>query len=877
MCASGNNRDASKLHFRRVKEAGITFFVYSAFLEDQNVRIVAIKKRGLTLQSLFCVFGKSTEKGFGDLITDSNVPVVKAFIRDLKDDHGLEFTAAYITCSLPRSTGKVAASYSDDSTLHLPPTVGLVISDKFPLNAVVELPLLVPYGRCFHEKVTAPAAESSKSIASENCRDPQHEVEFTECLPALHSKFSDAAQVVEKIEMSRLLGVRRVVFYNNSISDNVDAVLRMYIKDWAEGRESLEVVVLPWKLPSAISLDKIHNYGQMAAINDCLHRYRESSKFMTFTNVDEHIIPRSHKTWSQFINHLQSSSPGQSGFLFRTKIFRQGWTQPDQAFMGTADTYRSSILSYTERENYTFRPRVRSKMIVDPKKVEEMGVYFAWRMSGKAYIVPEIDGLVHSYRKALPKDQFTEDEWQRLSALVTDLNVVETFGEKLAARLKEVWTKLSDRLKPSPVNSLPESHHKYKVLEGIGSIMLVYSAIWEGSAVRIVAIKKLNEKISNLMCVFCESMGQNSSNTVKATVKDLPEHHNTKHTAAVITCPIPREDKDKIPAWIGLFDDRDASSQPKVILPIEALYTQNQREQTNKSVTINRTAGERTKVEFTLCIPAMVNYQNAAQLVEKIEMSRLLGVRRVVFYNNSIGNNVDAVLRMYIKDWAEGRESLEVVVYPWQLPPIIQDGYEKPLDIHYYGQMASIDHCLHRYRRFTSYTIFSDLDEFIIPLRHNNLSQLISERKRINILYSGFMFQSTVFSQNRPSPGKGFEAEARRYGSAVLGLTSRDDYFFPAQIRSKVIVDPSKVEEMGIHFIWKGSGLTENVPVEQGIVGHYRTPLNPCAKQVNDARVVEKFGPKLVARFKRVWSRLHGVSLGLKPFEQMAMNCSLPE
>ncbi|GFO18183.1 upf0392 protein f13g3.3-like isoform x1 [Plakobranchus ocellatus] len=869
--ASENDSNARKQDFRPVKEASTSLFVYSAFLEVQNVIIIAIKERGLTLQSLFCVFGKFEGKGSSDLVSANQMLVVKASVRDLNDDHGLEFTAAYITCPLPRSPAEgshLAASYSDDSTLHLPPTVGLAISDKFPLNAVVELPLLVPNGRCFHEKVTPTAAESSKSIASENCRDPQHEVEFTECLPALHSKFSDAAQVVEKIEMSRLLGVRRVVFYNNSISDNVDAVLRMYIKDWAEGRESLEVVVLPWKLPSAVSLGKIHNFGQMAAINDCLHRYRERSKFMTFASLNEHIIPRSHKTWSQFINHVQSSSPGQSGLLFTTTIFRQKWTQPAQACRGVADMYRSNILSYTQRGNNIFRPRVSSKMIVDPKKVEEMGVNFAWRMSGKTYTVPETDGLVHSYRKALPKDQFTEDEWQRLSTPVTDLYVVETFDEKLAARLKEVWAKLSDGSKPSLMSSLPESDHNFKVLEGIGSIMLVYSAIWEGSAVRIVAIKKLGERITNLMCVFCELLGQNSSNTVKATVKDLPEHHNTEHTAAVITCPISREDKDKVPAWIGLFDDRDASSQPKVILPIEALYTQNQREQTNETVTINRTAGERTKVEFTLCIPAMVNYQNAAQLVEKIEMSRLLGVRRVVFYNNSISENVDAVLRMYIKDWAEGRESLEVVVYPWQLPLVIQDGHEKPLDIHYFGQMASIDHCLHRYRRFTSYTIFSDLDEFIIPLRHNNLSQLISERKSLNNSYIGFMFQSTVFNHNRPSPGKGFEAEARRYGSAVLGLISRDDYFFPVKVRSKVIVDPSKVEVMGIHFIWKGSGRTDNVPMEQGMVSHYRAPLKICEKQVNDTRVVEKFGSKLVARLKHVWSRLHDLSLELKPFEQ---------
>ncbi|GFO18196.1 upf0392 protein f13g3.3-like isoform x2 [Plakobranchus ocellatus] len=679
----------------------------------------------------------------------------------------------------------------------------------------------------------------------------------------------------------------------------------------------------------------------MAAINDCLHRYRERSKFMTFTDLDEYIIPRSHKTWSQFINHVQSSNSRQSGFLFRTTIFRQEWTQPAQAYRGVADTYRSSILSHTQRENYTFKPRLRSKMIVDPKKVEEMGVYFAWRTSEKTYTVPETDGLVHSYRKALPKDQYTEDEWQRLSTPVTDLYVVETFGEKLAARLKEVWAKLPEMnqkeqkqkdsvdlqeqenqdiqkqeesteaqqqaknldahkqtdaqkqverpdehkeaesidvqkdvenlnvrnekesphgAKTASVISKSESYHSFQMVEGVGSFLLVYAAIWEGTSVRIISIKKLDEPITNLLCVFWDSLDQTSTGvTVKANVSDLPESQGGKHTAAYITCPVPPESKGKPPVLVGLGKSKGASSKPEVTLPIEA---RNEPKPDG--------SGENAKVEFTLCVPTMFRYGNAAQLVEKLEMSRLLGVRRIVFFNLSVSDNVDAVLRMYMQDWSEGRESLEVVVNPWQLPRVPQEGQTKHLDIHYFGQMAGIDYCLHRYRRFTKYMIFSDLDEYLIPLQHANLSHLISELVKQDHLSKMFVFRSTVFDHGRPSPAQGYEAKAVQFGSSLLGFTWRDDFFYPARLRSKLIVDPTSVEEMGIHFVWRGSGSTVAIPVDVGMVGHYRHRLKGCRPQVKDTRVVDKFGKRLAARLKEVWSRLPDVPLGWDPLEKPA-------
>ncbi|KAK3764529.1 hypothetical protein RRG08_040550 [Elysia crispata] len=418
------------------------------------------------------------------------------------------------------------------------------------------------------------------------------------------------------------------------------------------------------------------------------------------------------------------------------------------------------------------------------------------------------------------------------------------------------------------IRHLPiDTTHRFHQVKSLDSMILVYAAIWQGDNVRIVALKTLGEDIKNLSCVFFRSLKVPSpSFTAAALVSDIPEHHDYQHTAASITCPVQRQTSEQL-RFVGLTNQ--THFPPTWLLPVEALETGQESDENKEELA----PGDgmyplEQNVGLSVCVPAMYGFKNAAQLVEKIEMSRLLGAGRVVFYNYSISFNVDAVLRMYARDWSQGRDKLEVKVYPWHLPEFEQSGKKKQLSIHYLGQMAAIDHCLHRYRQFSQFIIFSDMDEFAVPLQHNSLYELVAERQKMNSSRMGFLFQSSVFNKDRPSPALGFETDALRYGSAVLGLTSRDNFYFPENVRSKVMVDPKKVDVMGIHYIFEGSGITDIVPLEQGFLAHYREPLNNCKPGVVDSRVVDRFGKRLAARLRKVWSRLKNVSLGWEPFKK---------
>jgi len=69
------------------------------------------------------------------------------------------------------------------------------------------------------------------------------------------------------------------------------------------------------------------------------------------------------------------------------------------------------------------------------------------------------------------------------------------------------------------------------------------------------------------------------------------------------------------------------------------------------------------EVEFAVCVtPFNFAYNNVHQLVEMIELNRLLGARRFTFYNFSTGVDVDKYLRVAY-DVTD-----DITVIPWHVP-----------------------------------------------------------------------------------------------------------------------------------------------------------------------------------------------------------------
>ena len=411
----------------------------------------------------------------------------------------------------------------------------------------------------------------------------------------------------------------------------------------------------------------------------------------------------------------------------------------------------------------------------------------------------------------------------------------------------------------------PEKSPDFKPVSGLGSLHFVYAALWQGDSVRISAIKT-SGTLENILCVLWYSTDLRSNFTVvKASVRDLP-NYNSDTTCAYIKCHLPEKGgrgMKETPLYVGLVNGNKSEESHRVRLKVEN-RDMDDRLVNKKTTTSTHGRDSRSSVldpdnprvvEFTVCIPAMYGYGNAAQLVEKLEMVRLLGAGRVVLYEHSIAPNVRSVLNFYTQEWAAGRETLEVVVLSWKLPHVKA--------FHYKGQIGAIDDCLYRYGWLSHYMVFNDLDEFIIPLRHSNWSQLIREKEKHNPGHAAFLFRCLVMNKDHSSPAKGFVAEAFDYMSSVLGYTQRDDFLYPID-KSKLIVNPRKIKSLAVHAVDEGSGPTLEIPVDQGLLYHYRWPLRPCKREAFDDRVSTKFGERLVQRLKSVWSKLEGVVTGFK-------------
>ena len=163
----------------------------------------------------------------------------------------------------------------------------------------------------------------------------------------------------------------------------------------------------------------------------------------------------------------------------------------------------------------------------------------------------------------------------------------------------------------------------------------------------------------------------------------------------------------------------------------------NREEQTEKS----------RKNNFTVCVTPINNhYNDKHRFIEMIEMNRILGADMFILYNYSIGNDVTSMIRTYNK-----HGKIKILVKNWHLPEnskgISLDIHENW--IHYVGQLAALNDCLYLTKSTSVYTVFTDLDEFVVPnTRYENWIRMLSHLNKYTRLqnYIGaYIFRNVFF------------------------------------------------------------------------------------------------------------------------------------
>ena len=206
-------------------------------------------------------------------------------------------------------------------------------------------------------------------------------------------------EIIEFVEMSKLMGAEIIVFYANE-SQAGPEVLQYIWKNYPDfvrtiGWRKFEV----WK--------PFHYYGQMLIISDCFYRLMFEVEYIAMIDLDEMIIPAKHSNWPDLIDSLDTSESIAS-YYFQNRFFIGNKGSKKEPVLDNC--YNTPVPKYFTKTNriecqpgYDYRP----KLISRPKYVFEPSIH--WICSkvkdhgGDVMVKPETAILGH-YRNVIPTD-----------------------------------------------------------------------------------------------------------------------------------------------------------------------------------------------------------------------------------------------------------------------------------------------------------------------------------------------------------------------------------------------------------------------------------------------------------------------------------------
>lgn len=237
------------------------FLVFSAYLDDRKtdkfVRVIAVgRTRNPTPVWCKLYYKADDQNTYGTKTIQGNHMVIS-------ENWGLKYTARYVLCPI-------------DTTKILPDAVSILTNpDKEPMNILTVI------------------VNSKTPVDWDVFNLPKKIDSIAVCVKPLHNEYNKEIEIMEFIELHRLLGVNHFYFYNHTLGSQVDCLLRNYISEGV-------ITVLDWQLP-IISQKEIRTEGIFAALNDCLYRTMWHHSHVLFIDLDEYIMPEQVDTYKELL------------------------------------------------------------------------------------------------------------------------------------------------------------------------------------------------------------------------------------------------------------------------------------------------------------------------------------------------------------------------------------------------------------------------------------------------------------------------------------------------------------------------------------------------------------------------------------------------
>lgn len=281
-------------------------------------------------------------------------------------------------------------------------------------------------------------------------------------------------------------------------------------------------------------------------------------------------------------------------------------------------------------------------------------------------------------------------------------------------------------------------------------------------------------------CILCCN-GKNVTTLAHYAIHS--DHFGFEYGTATITCPINNECLK--PTHVALTSSTDDSESIPSFQSIK-----------------NRDVPTTFPYQFTVCISVMFNYENVLNLVEAMEMFRLLGAQRVVIYQTNCDSDVQKVLDYYV-------EQGFVEVIPWTIKKHIEvsNGWIKHIsggELHYYGQIPALNDCVYRYMYQSRYVALHDMDELILPIGMKTWMEMLPKLEKAYGDTFGFEFENNQFPfTSKPNAKYAVSEWESVRGTNILEYVQQMPNNPNVYNNFKVIVNPRLVLMATVHGLLK--------------------------------------------------------------------------
>ena len=266
----------------------------------------------------------------------------------------------------------------------------------------------------------------------------------------------------------------------------------------------------------------------------------------------------------------------------------------------------------------------------------------------------------------------------------------------------------------------------------------------------------------------------------------------------IIHCPLPDRIAGKAPIQVSLVHKKCAD--PSHALPVQV-----------------RQEPFIPRYNFTVCLtPINRAYARIGEFLEYMEVNGLFGADHFVFYDHHIGEPLMPFIESY-------KQEDKLTVLQWKIPVETTQGPTN--EIHYFGQVLALNDCLFRARLHSRFVVFLDLDEVIVPMRHNSWLDLMSEVSGTKLMSKTFIFPNVFFREEwAVNPTYSKNPLVNKLQLRTLLYTKREHKTWPHRMRSKYISPSNGLYSVGIHFPWQSASQLSDHTVSEndGILFHYR-------------------------------------------------------